>query len=94
MSDKQFRDGKAFKSLDEALTAIQNPESHTITIDDGQRQLIIMALAHLSMESPGWIYALEEIALKMDNQTDDGRPQMFESFRRIHSEAVAAKLIT
>lgn len=56
---------------------------HTVEIDEGQ--MILLALAKLSLERPGWDDALNEIALKMDNRTDVGRGEMYESFREIHS---------
>jgi hypothetical protein len=55
--------------------------THTITIDEGQRQLVIMALAHLAVGRPGWNTALAEIALLMDNKDNEGRPAMFEKFK-------------
>ena len=52
-----------------------------IELEESERQLILLALAHLSQERPGWICALQTLALKMDNKTDEG-PEMFEGFRR------------
>lgn len=80
--DKKFETGHAFRSLDEALKAIQNPLVHSIQIEEGQRQLVILALALLSLDRPGWFWACEEIALLMDNKDQAGRAEMFEEFRR------------
>lgn len=49
-----------------------------IEIDEGQRQMVLLALAHLSVERPGWNTALREIATKMD----DNRAS-YEVFRRL-----------
>lgn len=40
----------------------------TVTLDEGQRQAVVMALAHLAVERPGWDMMLEEIAAKMDTR--------------------------
>lgn len=57
-----------------------------IEIDEGQRQMMILALAHLSIERPGWDTALNELALKMDN-VEDGRAVMYDQFRKLEFEA-------
>jgi hypothetical protein len=51
-----------------------------VTLEEGNRQMTILALAVLSIERPGWLDALERIALLMDNQVD-GKPQMFHTLR-------------
>lgn len=65
---------------------------HTIVIEEGDRQAILLALAELSIARPGWVFMLSEIALKMDNKTEEGFPQMFEQFRRNHSNPLAEVL--
>ena len=65
---------------------------HMITIDEGQRGAILLALAELSIARPGWLHMLEEIALLMDNCTTEGKAQMFEGFRLNHSNYTAAVL--
>jgi hypothetical protein len=57
---------------------------HTIVLDESQRQAVLLALAHLALERPGWDYMLSIIAGKMDNQTPEGRPAMYEEFKRMH----------
>ena len=54
----------------------------TITIQEEERQLILMALAMLSMTRPGFDDALNRIALKIDNRRG-GRGEMFDLFREI-----------
>jgi hypothetical protein len=51
-----------------------------LDIDEGERQLILLALAVLSLDNPGFDYALNEIAKKMDNVEND-RAQMYDQFR-------------
>lgn len=36
--------------------------NHTFEIDEGQRQMLVLAVAHLAVERPGWDYALQNIA--------------------------------
>ena len=55
----------------------------TLELDEGDRQLVLMALAHLSVERPGWDDALHRIAMKIDNDAV-GRPQMYDDFRKLH----------
>jgi len=57
-----------------------------IEIDEEHRQMMILALAHLSVERPGWDHALNELALKMDN-VEDGRATMYDQFRKLEYEA-------
>lgn len=54
----------------------------TLDIDEGQRQLILMALAHLSIERPGFDYALNLIAIKIDNVLED-RAVLYDEFRKL-----------
>jgi len=54
----------------------------TITLDEGQRQATIMALAHLAIARPGWDYMLNNIALLMDRDIE-GRALMYEMLKSI-----------
>ena len=69
--------------------------THAISIDEGQRQLILLALATLALERPGFDYALAEIAKLMDNPTSDGKPEMYEDFKRLNLDKylVAQKMV-
>lgn len=60
------------------------PLEHTVQFDECQRQAMLMALAHLAVERPGWDMMLEEIARKMDN---NGCP-MYSEFKELHQEKV------
>lgn len=64
-------------------------ENHTITIDESQRQAILLAIAHLGISRPGWDYMLTQIALQMDNKRPDGEPEMFRQFQEIEKRARA-----
>ncbi len=80
---------------DDALT-MQDFErplcAYTFTVDEGQRQMVIMALAKLAMAYPGWSMALEEICSQMDNKLPDGRPKMFVEFQEIWTRSLVAKM--
>jgi len=56
----------------------------TITIEEEQRQAILLALAHLAVERPGWDYMLSEIARKMDRlmANANDKPELYEQFKR------------
>lgn len=55
---------------------------HTITITEGQRQGLLMALAHLAVERPGFHPAfLKPIAELMDDPNDS----MYEKFRELYN---------
>jgi hypothetical protein len=62
----------------------------TVEIDDAQRQLILLALAHLSIERPG--FDLNTIALLFDNSLD-GRAQLYDEFRRLALEMRGEKAL-
>lgn len=61
----------------------------TVTIDEGQRQMLLLALAKLSIERPGWHWTLGALAAKYSRApgSEDGRA-LFEQFRRIHDRGV------
>jgi hypothetical protein len=53
-----------------------------VEIDEGERQMLILAMATLAVERPGWDYALNRLALKMDNAEND-RAVMFDQFKAL-----------
>jgi hypothetical protein len=59
-----------------------------VRLEEGQRQMTLLALAKLSIERPGWLDALEEVALLMDNNVD-GKPELFHKFRTLHLDLAA-----
>lgn len=50
-----------------------------VTIDEGQRQMVLLALAKLSIERPGWDWALGETARAFNGVT------MYQEFKDIHT---------
>lgn len=53
-----------------------------LLLGEADRQMVLLALAHLSVERPGWEPALHTLALQIDNQSE-GRALMFDEFRRL-----------
>jgi hypothetical protein len=54
-----------------------------LQLEEGERQMLLMALAHLAVERPGWDDALNRIAVRIDN-VKDGRAVMYDEFRAMH----------
>jgi hypothetical protein len=63
---------------------------HVMRLDEGERQMMLMALAHLAVERPGWDDTLQRLAKQLDNEIN-GRPQMYDEFRKMHRTAVVAE---
>jgi len=60
----------------------------TIEITEEERQMALLAFAHLAR--PGWDWALAQLALKMDNRVGEGeaaRPEMFDQFKALAESA-------
>lgn len=57
----------------------------TVTISEEERQMLLLALAKLSLERPGWHWALSGLAAKYSLvlSSQDGRAT-FEHFRDLH----------
>jgi hypothetical protein len=55
-----------------------------LTLEEEERQLVLLAIAHLAVNRPGWDYVLANIALKMDNKKGNGRPEMFDEFKALY----------
>lgn len=58
--------------------------THVLTMQEGERQAVLMALSHLAQERPGWDDLLSSLALQIDNKLPNGRPQMFDLFKNMH----------
>jgi hypothetical protein len=71
--------GGVFKSLRHA------PPEHQLDLSESDRQMVLLALAHLSVERPGWDEALNLLALQIDNQRG-GRALMFDEFKELHEK--------
>lgn len=59
-----------------------------VEITEEERQMILLALGHLARERPGWDYALNEIAKKIDN-TREGRAVAYDEHREFADSEVA-----
>ena len=53
--------------------------------EESERQLVLLALAVLSLENPGFDFALNEIAVQFDN-VEAGRAVMYDEFRRLRTK--------
>jgi hypothetical protein len=53
----------------------------TVTLDESERRLVLMALAHLAVERPGFDLTLFKIAQQIDNS----RPEMYTEFKELHA---------
>ncbi len=62
-------------------------ERLTITITEEQRQGILLALALMALQRPGFDEFCNDIALLMDNRAGD-RAQLYDDFRRLNSDHV------
>ena len=60
----------------------------TVVLEEEDRQAVLLALAQLSLERPGWDNMLSNIALKMDNHLPNGRPELYDRFRSINADTV------
>jgi ribosomal protein S27AE len=61
-----------------------DPFDHVLQLTESDRQLVLMALAALSLQSPGFDFALSWIAGRIDDVQDD-RPVMYDGFRASRS---------
>jgi hypothetical protein len=60
-------------------------------IGEDHRQMIILAIAKLSIERPGFLPYLEEIAGLLGDSID-GKPEMFRGLRRMQADKVTIEL--
>lgn len=58
---------------------------------EGDRQLTLMALAHLAVERPGFDYALNLLACRIDN-VENGRAKLYDQFKALHEKAITQTL--
>lgn len=65
--------------------------THTIKIDEEQRQGILLALAHLTVERPGWELFLTETASKLD-EVADGKPRLYTELLKLRRLRVSNSL--
>ena len=65
----------------------------SLELSEEDRQLMLLALAKLSLERPGWDYALNTLALKMDNQAERSRAELYDNFRKIDRDTSWHKIL-
>lgn len=78
-------------ALLEMVNGIIGMKPTTVTLDESDRQAIIMALANLAVSRPGWDYMLNNIALKMDRNLG-GRAMMYEALKAIRQRYIVPDL--
>jgi len=61
--------------------------THTLDLDEGERQALLMALAHLAVERQGWDDMLNRVAVRIDNVLD-GRAAMYDEFRSLRRHEI------
>jgi hypothetical protein len=61
------------------------PRQYVGGVDEGERQVLLLALAELALSRPGWDTMLREIAEKF------GGVPLFESFKRTSADRVKAE---
>lgn len=54
--------------VDDILAALQHPALRTVALEEGQCQMVLLALQKLRLERPGWDYALGEIEAQLGGQ--------------------------
>lgn len=60
---------------------------HTLKIDEGERQMVLLALAELALSRPGFDDILSRIAQRIDNPG----LQLYSDFKLIHADRVRAE---
>lgn len=60
----------------------RDPSEHWLNLSEGDRQLVLMALAHLSNKRPGFDEACKTIAQRIDNPG----PAMYNGFKKIDTD--------
>lgn len=58
----------------------------TLELTEADRQLVLMALAHLAVEKPGFDYTLNLIALRIDNSIisrKQKRAKLYDEFKAL-----------
>lgn len=63
------------------------PSEHELKIDEGERQMVLLALAELALSRPGWDHALSLIAERIDNPG----AEMYSELKRLNADRVRAE---
>lgn len=78
-----------------------------LELEEEERQMVLMALAQLAVRRPGWDYALNHIALRIDNRVGlpdrataevpeghESRAEMFDKFKDMHQNELRVNQFT
>ena len=80
-------DLERLKAVKHGLAQYAQHPPLTVGGDEDRQMLLLLALAHLSVERPGWDDALNRIACRMDN-VDDGKAKTYEQFKDLRQAAL------
>lgn len=58
-----------------------------LEIEENERQMILLALAELSLSRPGFDYAINNIAMQFDN-VENGRAKTYDEFRELNKDRI------
>jgi hypothetical protein len=61
---------------------------HKLELEESDRQIVLMALAHLAVERPGWNYALSQIAQRIDNPG----PALYNAFKELRADELRSRI--
>lgn len=64
-----------------------------VSLTQGECQLVILALAELSLERPGWLSACSDLAEKFYPHPAEAGSGLFDGFRQLHSYNLQQALI-
>jgi hypothetical protein len=74
-------------AVDDAITGAPSMREHSLKLDEGERQMAVLAFAELALSRPGWDSALKAIAQRVDNP---GAP-MYERMKKSSADRVAVE---
>ena len=72
------------EALKDVKREMEHGDKQLVAITESERQMTLLALAHLSVRRPGWGQAIAELAFKMDMPDHEGRPTLYEQFKETH----------
>ena len=64
-----------------------------LDLEESDRQLVLMALAVLSLECPGFDDALNRIAIRIDNVKSDRRGELYDEFRKYRADVTPPRAV-
>ncbi len=73
---------------------VPGPDGVVVAFTEEQRQMVLLALAKLSVERPGWDQSLSEIAALMDPLNKEGLPSAYESMKALTKDRIRLAVST